>query len=61
MLRRLATLASPTNQPARSARLRAVIPLCMTGTVVDNAQYASTEEIMRYTLSNIQPGSSKLW
>lgn len=38
-----------------------LIPLCMTGTVVDNAQYASTEEIMRYTLSNIQPGSSKLW
>lgn len=41
--------------------LRAVIPLCMTGTVVDNAQFASTEEIMRYTLSNIQQGSSKLW
>ncbi|KAL4437833.1 hypothetical protein ABPG77_005745 [Micractinium sp. CCAP 211/92] len=47
--------------PVAALSCAVLIPLCMTGTVVDNAQYASTESIMRYTLSNIQPGSSKLW
>ncbi|KAL4419727.1 hypothetical protein ABPG75_006825 [Micractinium tetrahymenae] len=47
--------------PVAAVCCAVLIPLCMTGTVVDNAQFASTEEIMRYTLSNIQPGSSKLW
>lgn len=47
--------------PVAAVCCAVLIPLCMTGTVVDNAQFASTEEIMRYTLSNIQQGSSKLW
>ena len=39
----------------------AVIPLCMTGTAVENAQYIGTASIMRYTLSNVEQGSTKLW
>ena len=39
----------------------AVIPLAVTGTVVDSPQYANVADIMRLTLSNIEAGSIKLW
>lgn len=38
-----------------------VIPLCMTGIVVDTDEYANVASIMRFTLSNIEEGSTKLW
>jgi hypothetical protein len=39
-----------------------VIPLTRTGTAVEqNSEYANTASLMRYTLSNVEEGSIKLW
>ena len=52
------TACPPHTAPHRTA----VIPLVMTGTAVDNnAEYANTASIMRYTLANVESGSIKLW
>lgn len=49
--------APPTNMPTR-----AVLPLAMTGTYVQNSSSAAgMASIMRYSLSNIEPHSVKLW
>jgi len=55
------TLPRPYPISALPLRSHAVIPLVMTGNVVNTAQYASTASIMKYTLANVQQGSGKLW
>lgn len=52
----------PPVPPCPTHRSPAVIPLFMSGDAVDsNAGSANVASLMRYTLSNIQEGSSKLW
>ena len=61
MLCRFISLGIQVFLPISAVCCAAIIPLAMTGTVVDNAQYANVAATMRYTLSNIEQGSGKLW
>ncbi|KAI3425260.1 hypothetical protein D9Q98_009028 [Chlorella vulgaris] len=38
-----------------------LLPLCMTGTYSSTGDVANMADILRYTIGNIEPGSSKLW
>ena len=61
MLCRFISLGIQVFLPITGVCCAVIIPLAMTGTVVDNAQYANVAATMRYTLSNIEQGSGKLW
>ena len=47
--------------PVSALGCAVILPLAMTGTVVDDPQYANVAALMRYTLSNLEAGSIKLW
>ncbi|EFN57874.1 hypothetical protein CHLNCDRAFT_57000 [Chlorella variabilis] len=62
MLCRFLALGLQVFVPISALCCAVLVPLTRTGTAVeDSAEYANTAELMRYTLSNVEEGSPKLW